>query len=210
MALGVLAAASYSCWMRTSPDYRLLFDRRPCRRRAPHTRLRGVAVLLLAALSLAPLAHAGKHPRLRIGDSLPALELPLLGGGRLRLKDLRGRPLAISFYSKYCVPCRKELPTLARVVERVNRRLAPRDKVMLLVIVAHGLPRGSRPPMKGADRWLLDTKAAARRAFDPRTFPCTFLIDAAAKVRNINRGFGPGYKARVQRWLQKITANPPR
>jgi peroxiredoxin Q/BCP len=32
-----------------------------------------------------------------VGDPAPGFDLPELGGGRLRLEDLRGRPLILTF-----------------------------------------------------------------------------------------------------------------
>ncbi len=52
-------------------------------------------------------------------------------------------------------------------------------------------------------------KGEARRMFDPQRYPCTFLIDAAGVVRRINRGFGPGYPARMERWLRELLALAP-
>jgi len=34
---------------------------------------------------------------LRVGDEAPALELPALAGGRVRLAELRGQPVLVSF-----------------------------------------------------------------------------------------------------------------
>jgi thiol-disulfide isomerase/thioredoxin len=133
------------------------------------------------------------------------VELPQIGGGRLRLHDLRGRVLAISFYSSYCPPCRKELPTLLRLLDRVNRDLPPEKRVVALVVAIDAPPDARLLRELGPRlRWLLDGEGKARTAFDPRTYPCTFLIDSHGTVRHINRGYGSGYEARVEGWLRGL------
>lgn len=37
------------------------------------------------------------RPPPRVGEPAPPLELPTLDGGSLRLEDLRGRPVLVSF-----------------------------------------------------------------------------------------------------------------
>lgn len=169
----------------------------------------GRAALLLARLVLvANPAVAESRYRLRLGDPLPELALPPLdGGARVTLRGLLGRPLVFSFYSRYCAPCRRELPTLARVIARVNRGLVSRRHVVPVVIsVDARVERKEQKEFGRALRWLLDPEGRARALFDPRTYPCTFLIDAGGVVRHINRGFGSGYEQRVERWLRRMVA----
>ena len=158
---------------------------------------------LIAALLAAPPASA-KDYRLRIGDAMPDLELPRLEGGRLRLASLRGGLVALTFYSPYCEPCDRELPVLKRVVERVARDTGV--PIVAVIIVTEGRPAADLVKQHAAARWLLDEKDRARTAFDPRTLPCTFLIDGKGMVRHINRGFGSGYEARVEKWLRGLAA----
>jgi cytochrome oxidase Cu insertion factor (SCO1/SenC/PrrC family) len=172
-----------------------------------------IARRLCIALVVATLATSvarADHPRLRIGDALPDLELSRAGGGRLQLRSLRGQTVAISFFSIYCRPCRVELPTLARVLDRVNRALPARRRVLPVVITLDAPPEAALLARLGPTaRVLLDKGNKARAAFDPRTYPCTFLVDVRGRVRHINRGFGPGYEARVERWIRAMLGPPP-
>jgi peroxiredoxin len=40
-----------------------------------------------------------------VGDRVPAVELPLLGGGRFDLTSTRGAPTALYFWADWCEPC---------------------------------------------------------------------------------------------------------
>jgi peroxiredoxin len=160
----------------------------------------GVGAVVLAAVAPA----AAKDYRLHIGDAMPDLELPRLEGGRLRLGSLRGRLLVVSFYSPYCEPCERELPVLRRLVARVARDTGA--AIVTAIIVTEGRPAADLVKQHAAARWLLDEKERARAAFDPRTLPCTFLVDQKGTVRHINRGFGAGYEQRVEKWLRGMAA----
>ena len=60
------------------------------------------------------LQTAGREIGPRIGQLAPDFELDTLDGERLRLSDLRGRPLVLNFWASWCSPCRREFPALIR------------------------------------------------------------------------------------------------
>lgn len=87
------------------------------------TRLPRVAVAaglaLFAAGAWGPAMGYGAAPT-GAGDTLagrmaPEFTLPLLSGGTLSLRALRGRPVVLNFWGSWCVPCRAETPLLVRV-----------------------------------------------------------------------------------------------
>jgi cytochrome c biogenesis protein CcmG/thiol:disulfide interchange protein DsbE len=50
-----------------------------------------------------------------VDDALPDVTLDCLGGGQpVNLSTLAGTPTVINLWASWCVPCRKELPLLAR------------------------------------------------------------------------------------------------
>lgn len=53
------------------------------------------------------------------GATLPDADLPCLGGGSLRLTDVRG-PAVINLWGSWCPPCRDELPAFRAVAQQTT------------------------------------------------------------------------------------------
>lgn len=55
---------------------------------------------------------------------LPDLRLPCLGGGKsVRLAGLRKKPMLITIWAAWCIPCRQEAPYLAQADRRAGNKL---------------------------------------------------------------------------------------
>jgi cytochrome c biogenesis protein CcmG/thiol:disulfide interchange protein DsbE len=70
---------------------------------------------LLGVFALAFARGASSGPVAQLGRQAPAFSLERLGGGRVSLDDLRGRPIVLNFWASWCVPCRDEAPMLTRL-----------------------------------------------------------------------------------------------
>ncbi|MBO6893107.1 MAG: TlpA family protein disulfide reductase [Roseibium sp.] len=94
--------------------------------------LGGCAILAssqIPAFASAPdLKHLGLiSPPLAI--EAPELGVPDLSGTTHQLEDYRGKTVLVSFWASWCPPCRKEMPSLARL----NRALGS-DRFAVLAI----------------------------------------------------------------------------
>lgn len=104
----------------------------------------------------------------------PDFLLASLGGGTLRLRDLRGKVVFLNFWATWCVPCRTEMPDM----ERLFREFGEKG----LVVVAVNLLEGRRAVQGFVDDLkltfpvVLDADGQAAAAYGVRPIPATFLI----------------------------------
>jgi hypothetical protein len=61
------------------------------------------------------------------------------------------------------------------------------------------------PPPEGAIV-VHDTTGEVARRWGKDRLPTSFFVDRGAVIRHINRGHGPGFRARATRWLQRLLA----
>lgn len=65
-----------------------------------------VSAVPLSAPAAAPMAS------IKVGARAPDFQLRLMDGTKVTLDELRGNVVVLNFWATWCVPCRKELPTL--------------------------------------------------------------------------------------------------
>ena len=86
-----------------------------------------VGVVAAALGLLVVIGRAGRSPdRVPRHRIAPAFDLPRVGSerDRVRLADFAGRPVVVNFWASWCVPCRKEMPALEAVAERLSGQVA--------------------------------------------------------------------------------------
>jgi cytochrome c biogenesis protein CcmG, thiol:disulfide interchange protein DsbE len=139
---------------------------------------------------------------MQIGDPARALDLPALDGKILKTEQLRGRVTAVDFFATWCGPCHEAMAALDQIARSEPRlQLVVVDvgedpEVVRAFFARHPLPPGARV--------VIDRDGAAGRRWGQRRFPTTFVVDGAGVVRHINRGYGPGYAARLGAWIRGL------
>jgi len=167
--------------------------------------LAGILLCLSVPTTAAPL----------IGELAPALDLPTLDpahlgptlGPRISISPRSGHIWVVDFFATWCGPCLKSTTALEEVLRPLG------DRVTLIVVdvsqpaelvIAHfqkqPLPRGAK--------LALDRDGQAAKRWGQDRFPTTFLIDDRGIIAHINRGYGPGYPARMERWLRQMLSPP--
>ena len=114
-----------------------------------------------------------------VNHPAPDFELKTLDGRRLRVGDLRGKPVLLSFWASWCSPCRRELPDLVKLYEEF------RDQGLFVAGVndeGKGTARQYAEKAGLTFTILDDSGEKANRLYRVRSIPCTFLIDRDGKI----------------------------
>jgi peroxiredoxin len=141
-----------------------------------------------------------------VGDAAPSLELDTIDGQAFPQSRLAGQVTVVDFFATWCRPCREARRDLTSVLGEVG----PGVRMVLIdvsedpALVRRSLDQ-DRPPI--GTTVLLDRDGAVARRWGQDRFPTTFLVDESGVIRHINRGWGPGYRERVARWLRRMLSS---
>ncbi|MGH2950103.1 MAG: TlpA family protein disulfide reductase [Solirubrobacteraceae bacterium] len=139
---------------------------------------------LVAALAFGLTRDPRVLPGAVVGKSAPAFDLAALDGRRVRLREVRGRPIVVNFWASWCTECRKEHPLLMQAHKRLERR------VEFVGVVFEDDPgnirdflaeMGERPGTTYPN--LIDPGSRTAIDFGVYGVPETFFIDRAGIVR---------------------------
>lgn len=162
-----------------------------------------------APAALAQAAPVAADPQIEtkpeIGFLAPDFNLATLDGQSVRLEDLRGRPVVISYWATWCVPCKKELP----ILEQLSQEYASTG-IQIITIDAieqdnldnvHGLvgELGLTLPV------LLDQQNQFQSSYKQLFFPTSYFIDANGVIRWIKLGDAP--EALLRENVEKLINN---
>ncbi len=118
-----------------------------------------------------------------VGDVAPDLQLTLVDGTKVSLADLRGKVVVLNFWATWCVPCRKELPTL-------DGYYAAREKAGLRVYAV--TTEDSLPLYELKKLFAVMHIPAVRKMRGPYTalkgVPTNYVIDRSGHIRYAEAG----------------------
>ncbi|MCU0842780.1 MAG: TlpA family protein disulfide reductase [Thiobacillaceae bacterium] len=148
---------------------------------------------LLAAASLHPAAAQGaaesappalSHALTPAREARPAppLRLQDLDGKPHDLADIKGKVVLVNFWATWCPPCRREMPSLERLVQNLKGT----DFVALAVDVGEDADTvfaflGQLEPAPSFPM-LLDLDSRAMQNWPVRGLPTTYLVDRQGRI----------------------------
>lgn len=115
------------------------------------------------------------------GRPAPALHLADMDGKRVNLAELKGRWVLVHFWASWCGPCRREMPTLPKLISAfppeqlsvllVNTADSEEDVFTFLASVSPDLVT------------LMDRDGQVTERWQPRGLPSTFFVDPEGRLR---------------------------
>lgn len=139
------------------------------------------SVLFLLCLCLS-IAAAGAAPLRELpASAAPELTLPDMEGVPVSVESLRGRVVLVNFWAVWCPPCRKEMPSMARLAKQladqpftilgVNVGESPEEIQAFLRQVPVNFPI------------LLDREARYLKPWRVFAFPTSYVLDKQGRFR---------------------------
>jgi len=128
----------------------------------------------------------GQQGSFLLNHPAPDFELKTLDGERVRLRDLRGKPVLLSFFASWCGPCRRELPGVVKLQEEFKDQ-----GLQVLGVNDEGKGTARHFAEKAGLTFTIldDSSAKVNRLYHVRSIPTAFLIDRDGKVvRFLNGG----------------------
>jgi thiol-disulfide isomerase/thioredoxin len=122
-------------------------------------------------------------------EALPEFKFQDAEGRERTLADWRGKVVLLNLWATWCLPCRKEMPSLDRLQKELG---SDRFEVVALSVDRKGLAASKKfLDETKVERLALHVDATARANSDLRVvgLPATILIDAQG--REIGRLLGP-------------------
>ncbi|HET7525629.1 MAG TPA: TlpA disulfide reductase family protein [Burkholderiaceae bacterium] len=161
-------------------------------------------VLVCGALAAAVGARAHQL-RPWTATRAPPLSLSDLDGKTWELTALEGRAVLLNFWATWCEPCREEMPSLEVLAKRHRA-----DPMVVLTVNYQESESGIRRFLERVPLGLpvlLDRDGSATKAWTPRVFPTTVLIDRSGHPRHQVVGAVDWAGAEARQWVAELLAS---
>jgi peroxiredoxin len=120
-----------------------------------------------------------QNSSLKVGDAAPDFELAALDGGTIRLSQLKGQPVLLSFGATWCPDCRVEAPLLEDVHQ------SHPELIVLLVDVNENsdLVQRYMTELGITHSILLDSDGTVMKQYQVLAIPTELFIDTNGIIR---------------------------
>ena len=126
---------------------------------------------------------------IRPGTRAPEIDLQTLDGSRIKLSNLRGHAVVVSFWGSWCGPCREEFPALINVQSRYAL-----SGLIVLAVNGRDQERSTSDVRHFIDSYgvsfpvVLDKRGSTRRSYRIELHPTTVFIDSFGIIRRVHTG----------------------
>ncbi len=159
------------------------------------------AVTLTGFPALKTQAGARVINGLAIGQPAPDFTATTLDGAQIRLSDLKGSPVAISFWATWCVPCKTELPELQSASLRYSN-----SHVQILTVNAGESESTVSDYLSKLNlnlNVILDPDKQIMSRYGIMVLPVTVWVDSKGMVRAEH--IGPLDRSLIDRYVADLT-----
>ncbi len=134
----------------------------------------------------------------------PALKLSDMDGKSVDLAQRRGHWVLVHFWATWCGPCRKEMPTLAQLMQ-----VLPAEKLQVVLVNTADSEDEVFTFLASVSPDLntfLDRDGQATERWQPRGLPASFLVDPQGRLRYIVLGGRKWASEPYLGFLRELTA----
>lgn len=137
-----------------------------------------------------------------VGSPAPEFELPKVGGGKVKLADLKGKVVIVDFWGTWCEPCKKSFPKYQELYVKYK------DKLEIVALAEEdaneGLDAFGKSHGNVAFPLLWDEGKAVAGKYGVKTMPTAYLVDRQGVVRFVHEAFQDGDEAQIERELKEL------
>ncbi len=143
-------------------------------------------------------------PHVLLGKAAPAIELELLGGGRLNLASMKGEKIVIlDFWATWCGPCVQAMP----IIEKVAEKFKGKGVELYAVNLQEGedeINAFLKDAKLGEIAIALDRNGKTAGDYLAEAIPQTVLIGKDGTVQVVKIGLSPTLEADLTKDLQAL------
>lgn len=141
---------------------------------------------------------------LQAAEQAPAFELPSVypSAANVTLDAHQGKVRYLDFWSAWCQPCRKALPELARLQERLDD-----DAFQVITVNLDRVPEDARQLLADVPRRFpvaMDPGAQVASQYAVTQLPHAVLVDHTGRIRNTYRGDSYGDTDRLMQDIRTL------
>lgn len=115
------------------------------------------------------------------GTPAPALRLNSIDGEPYDLAGSRGHWVFVHFWASWCGPCKREMPSIERMIDRLQSRQI--EFVMVNTAETEDTAFTFLAAVAPDVTPLMDSQGLVTERWQPRGLPASFLVDPQGRIR---------------------------